>query len=264
MNIKGPQQLSIFPTFQQLSHPPSKMSKVILVTGGNAGIGYELVKALASKPDVHKVYLAARNEGSGREAQDTLRAEGLGNVHFIHLDVTDVATIISAKEAIEKNDGKLDILVNNAGIGEGDKDQKPSTVEVDTVRRVLETNLLGLIQTTTTFVPLLRRSPQAVILNVGSELGSNTWMSNSGKDFFQFAAYSASKAAVSSYTINLAHELKADGIKVNVITPGYTATKINGYAPTGKTSTQGAAILVPWAMLEKDGPSGKSDTPVTP
>lgn len=232
------------------------MSKVILVTGGNAGIGYELVKLLASKPEGHKVYLGARNQKSGKEVQDALNAEGLKNVHFIQIDVTDPATIASAKESIESSDGKLDVLVNNAGISEMDKPQKATTIDVAVVRRTMETNLFGLIQTTTAFVPLLRKSPQAVILNVSTDMASNTTMSTIDIDFLHVVAYNTSKAAANSYTIALAHELKADKIKVNAVTPGFTTTKLNGYRPGGKTSAQGAEILAPWALLDENGPTG--------
>ena len=109
------------------------MSKVILVTGANTGIGFELVRLLAEKG--HTVYLAARNERAGKAAvcvkfyiwdacshtheyiyRDQLHADGLTTVKFVRLDVTDAATIQAAKETIEKAEEKLDVLVNNAGM----------------------------------------------------------------------------------------------------------------------------------------------------
>ncbi|KAF6755890.1 hypothetical protein DFP72DRAFT_303935 [Ephemerocybe angulata] len=97
--IKGVIQAAQSPINPPISHSQTVlkskiiMSKVILVTGGNAGIGYELVKLLASKPEGHKVYLGARNQKSGKEVQDALNAEGLKNVHFIQIDVTPQAGI---------------------------------------------------------------------------------------------------------------------------------------------------------------------------
>ena len=113
------------------------MSKVILVTGSNAGIGFELVRLLAEKG--HTVYLSARNENAGIKAvcvynyiymawlarilmtfylsyREQLHAEGLTTVKFVRLDVTDALTIHAAKDTIEKAEGKLDVLVNNAGM----------------------------------------------------------------------------------------------------------------------------------------------------
>ncbi|KAJ3548359.1 hypothetical protein NMY22_g1294 [Coprinellus aureogranulatus] len=230
------------------------MSKVILVTGANSGIGYELVKLLATRPEVKKVYLGARNEKSGRDAQSALEKEGYKNVHFVQIDVDDAASIKSAKEVVEKESGRLDVLVNNAGIGALDKDQNATTVDVSLVERVLKTNLLGLIQTTTTLLPLIRASPNGVIVNVSSDFASNTNQAKGG--YMHPVAYNTSKAAVNSYTIALAHELKGDGIKVNAVSPGFTKTKLNGFMDGGKDTKKGAEVLVPWVLLDKDGPTG--------
>lgn len=118
----------------------------------------------------------------------------------------------------------------------------------------MEANLFGLIQTTVAFISLLRKSPEAAILNVSSELGSNSSQSKSGQ--FHAVAYNASKAAVNSYTIALAHELKEDGIKVNAATPGYTQTRMTGYNEIARSSKEGAESLAPWVLLDKDGPTG--------
>jgi NAD(P)-dependent dehydrogenase (short-subunit alcohol dehydrogenase family) len=109
------------------------MSRVILVTGANTGIGFELVRLLAEEG--HKVYLGARNEAAGREAEyvallllplacwltpisssrEALKKDNL-NVEYIHLDVTDQGSITAAREHIEQSEGRLDVLVNNAGM----------------------------------------------------------------------------------------------------------------------------------------------------
>ncbi|KAJ7619337.1 hypothetical protein FB45DRAFT_714617, partial [Roridomyces roridus] len=92
-----------------------------------------------------------------------------------------------------------------------------------------------------------------VILNVTSDMASNGLMAKIPKNFLHdFVAYNTSKAAANSYTIGLAKELDAEGIKVNTATPGFTSTKLNGFREGGKTSEQAAAILLPWALLDKD------------
>jgi len=227
------------------------MSKVILVTGANTGIGYELVSLLSQKG--HKVYLGARNEAAGKEAADKLKKENL-DVTFIRIDVTNIETIRAAKDSIEKIDGKLDVLVNNAGIAEFDKDQNALTIDVSVIRTCCEVNLIGLIQTTTTLLPLLRASPQAVILNVSTDMASNALQAKPDARL-HVVAYNTSKAAANSYTIALAQELKKEGIKVNAVTPGFTTTKLNLFTAGGKTSRQGAEVLLPWALLNKDGPT---------
>ena len=204
--------------------------------------------------------------------RDDLGAEGV-NVKVVQLDVTDSVSISAAKEVIEKQEGRLDVLVNNAGKADAkdpasscrclianqgaaffEHDQNATTVSLSVVRDAFEPNFFGLIQTTTTFLPLLRASPQAVILNVTTDMASNTLQSKS--DRLHVVAYNTSKAAANSYTIALAHELKGAGIKVNAVTPGFTSTKLNHFGEGGKSSKAGAEILLPWALLDQGGPTG--------
>jgi NAD(P)-dependent dehydrogenase (short-subunit alcohol dehydrogenase family) len=126
----------------------------------------------------------------------------------------------------------------------------------------MEVNYFGVIQTTVTLLPLVRKSTNGVIVNVSSILGSNAFQANPNRKYppgsmgntNSFVAYRSSKAALNSYTIALAHELKGEGIKVNSVTPGLTSTNLSG--GVGKTTTAGALIILRWALLEKDGPTG--------
>jgi len=230
------------------------MSKIILVTGANAGIGLELVRLLAEKN--HVVYIGARNEIAGKEAQEKLNAEGFKTVKFVKLDVTQLPTIQAAKDTIEKAEGKLDVLVNNAGISKLEASQNATSVEISVLRDAMETNFFGLVQTTIAFLPLLRKSEHGVIVNVSTDMASNSFMARPDSEM-HVTAYNTSKAAMNSYTIALAFELKKEGINVNAVTPGFTTTKLNFHAPGGKTTKQGAEALLPFALLEKGGPTGK-------
>ncbi|KAJ7809040.1 hypothetical protein B0H14DRAFT_1502706 [Mycena olivaceomarginata] len=87
-------------------------------------------------------------------------------------------------------------------------------------------------------------------------MASNGLMAGPNGFLHQAVAYNTSKAAANSYTIALAHELKGEGIKVNAATPGFTTTKLNGFAPGGKTAEQGAQMLAEWALLGKEGKIG--------
>ncbi|KAF8993510.1 hypothetical protein BDQ17DRAFT_1312267 [Cyathus striatus] len=224
------------------------MSRTILVTGSNSGIGFELVRLLAQKG--HNVYLAARNEQAGKDAQAKLKAEGL-NVKFVKLDVTDIASVTAAKDVIEKAEGHLDALVNNAGVANLDKNQNATNVSLDVIRATFEPNFFGLIQTTTTFLPLIRASKNGTIVNISSDMASNALQAKPDS-IFHVVAYNTSKAAANSYTIALANELRKEEIKVNAVTPGYTSTKLNFYGEGGKTVDAGAKAILPWVLLEKD------------
>ncbi len=223
--------------------------RVILVTGSNTGIGFEIVRCLAEKG--HTVYLSARNVQAGLDAQSQLKDAGL-DVKFVHLDVTSSSSVSAAKEVIEKAEGHLDSLVLNHGISMMQNNMGgPLHVSLSSIQATLDTNLFGLITVCQTFAPLLRSAPSgyACIVQNSTDMASNTVMATSPKFILHRAiSYNTSKAAANSYMIALAKELEGE-IKVNIVTPGFVTTKLNGFAPGGKTPRQGAEIIAPWALL---------------
>ncbi|KAH9478042.1 (+)-neomenthol dehydrogenase [Psilocybe cubensis] len=230
------------------------MSKVILVTGSNSSIGFELVRILAEKG--HTVYLSARNEEAGLEAQKILHAKGLTNVKFVLLDIRDTASIERAKNTIEEAEGRLDALVNNAAISRNDTLRRASELDIAVFKDIMETNFVGLVQTTTAFVPLLRKSSDPSIVNVSSGLGSSTYQTRRGQPTL-FTAYAVSKAAVNSYTVNLSQDLEKEGFKVNAVCPGLVSSRLNNFIEGGKSLEAGAQAIEPFVLLDKDGPTGK-------
>ncbi|KAJ7773815.1 hypothetical protein B0H16DRAFT_1713670 [Mycena metata] len=233
-------------------------NKVILVTGSNTGIGFELVHLLAHKG--HIVYLSSRNESAGRDAVNKIRAERSLDVKYVQLDVTDIASVKAAEATIRKAEGCLNVLVNNAGTGEIGRPQGATDIDIAVIRAAFEPNFFGLVQATTTFLPLLRSSSTldapSVILNVSTDMASNSLMAGPHGFLHNLVAYNTSKAAMNSYTIALAHELKEEGIKVNCATPGFTSTALNGFKEGAKTAEQGAEMLMKWAILGKDDKTG--------
>lgn len=137
------------------------------------------------------------------------------------------------------------------------KDQNATTIDVALIRETMETNLYGLIETTKAFIPLLRKSTTGapVILNVSTDMASNAHQANP-ESSVHTVAYNTSKAAANSYTIALAHQLNGEGFKVNAVTPGFTSTKLNFFGKGGKSPRDGAGILLPWALLGKEGRTG--------
>ncbi|KAF8211160.1 oxidoreductase [Mycena galopus ATCC 62051] len=233
-------------------------NKVILVTGSNSGIGYELVHLLAAKG--HTVYLASRNESAGRDAVAKIKSQKKLDVKYVQLDVTDIDSVKAAEAHIKKAEGRLQILVNNAGTGEIGKPQRATEVDIAVFRAAFEANFFGLIQTTATLLPLIRASSKpdepCVILNVSTDMASNSLMASPRGFLHELAAYNTSKAAVNSYTIALARELQAEGIKVNCVTPGFTSTALNDFREGGKTAEQAAEVLLKWSLLGKNDKTG--------
>jgi NAD(P)-dependent dehydrogenase (short-subunit alcohol dehydrogenase family) len=227
--------------------------RIALVTGANKGIGYETARQLASQEV--RVLLGARDSQRGNEAAAKLQGEGL-DVQFLQLDVNDPATHQTARRFIEDNFGRLDILVNNAGIAL-DLAQKPSEVDMQTLRKTFDVNFFGTIAVTQTLLPLIRKAEAGRIVNVSSGLGSLTQHSDPNWEFYQvkLLAYNASKTALNAFTVMLAAELKDTAIKVNSADPGFTATDLNGHRGY-KTVEQGAAIITQLATLPADGATG--------
>lgn len=232
---------------------PTNTNTIALVTGATRGIGLETVRQLAMA-GVHTL-LAGRDIARAREAAAALKADGLP-VEAIALDVTDEASIAAAAKAVADAHGRLDILVNNAGIFRDDFKLKPSEQPLAVFRDTFETNLFGAIATTQAFLPLLRKSDAGRIVNLSSILGSITHHSDPASPIYdyKFPAYDASKSALNSWTVHLAHELRDTGIKVNAVHPGSVKTDMN---TGGELDLEtGARSGVEMALLGPDGPTG--------
>ena len=228
-------------------------TKIALITGANKGIGFETARQRGAQGMT--VLAAARDEERGRAAERALR-DGGADAHFVQLDVTDAKSIQRAAEWIDAEYGRLDILVNNAGIAI--RGGPPSETDLDAMREVYETNVFGVVLVTNAMLPLLRRAPAARIVNVSSEVGSITSMTDPASPLAQMPAglaYPSSKSALNMITAMYAKELRDTPIKVNAANPGYTATDLNGHSGF-RSVAEGAEASVYLATLPADGPSG--------
>lgn len=229
--------------------------KTVLITGGSRGIGLETVKTFSKQG--YRVFFGSRNYEKGLSLNGELRQSGFSNVTPIALDITDQASIHDAKQVIEKQTAVLDILINNAGI-RGEQPQTPSSVDINSIKSIFETNFFGSIQLTQIMLPLLKRSSEPRIVNVSSELASLTLHDNEDWKFYSFkdAGYGPSKTALNAYTVMLAYELRQTAFKINAVDPGYTATDFNGYKGTQHVS-DAAELIFKYATIGKSGPTGQ-------
>jgi NAD(P)-dependent dehydrogenase (short-subunit alcohol dehydrogenase family) len=208
-----------------------------LVTGGNRGIGLEVCRQLAAAG--HRVLLGARDPDQGERA-----ATGLdGDVEALALDVADRGSV----DRLAARLAELDVLVNNAAI-HYDTWQQAATADLGVVTEALETNLLGAWRTTQAVLPLLRASPHGRIVNVSSGAGQLSDMRGGAP------GYRVSKVSLNALTRMLADELRADGVLVNSVCPGWVATDMGG--PGGRPVAEGAQGIVWAATLPDDGPTG--------
>jgi NAD(P)-dependent dehydrogenase (short-subunit alcohol dehydrogenase family) len=215
-----------------------------LITGANKGLGHEAARQLLAAG--HDVWVGARDRERGRAAAEELGAR------FVQLDVTDDASVGAAAAAVAAAGG-LDVLVNNAGISGGRI--PPREVTPDDMRRVLETNVVGIVRVTQAFVPLLERSANPVIVNVSSGMGSlaHTTDPERLESTIVGLAYPTSKSAVNMLTTQYAKALP--GMRVNAVDPGYTGTDFNEHRGT-QTVREGVEAIVAMAQIGADGPSG--------
>ena len=233
--------------------------KIALVTGANQGIGLHVAKELVANG--YTVLLGSRNHENGVKAATSIGADA----HAIQLDVTDKGSVTAAANHIEKEYGKLDLLVNNAGISQAGK---PGTLEeviargqasiasLDEVKAVWETNVFGVLTVTQAMLPLLHKSAAGRIVNVSSGMGSLTLNADPSFPYRQGfgAVYGASKTALNAITMAFAIELEKTNIKVNAVTPGFTATALNNFQ--GTDTIEVGALAVVKAALDEDGPTG--------
>lgn len=226
-----------------------------LITGANKGIGYETAHLLLQAG--YFVFLGCRDAAAGQQAQQRLQAAGFDQVQVVVLDVTSDESVHQVVAVVRQRTPQLDVLINNAGIPSADLTQPPSAIALADFRTLFETNYFGLVRTTQALLPLLRLAPQPRIVNLSSSLGSLTLQAAPSWEYYDVkpVTYCTSKAMVNAWTIFLAYELRATSFKVNAVNPGQTATDFTGY--TGHSPTHAAQVVVKYALLPPDGPTGQ-------
>ena len=229
--------------------------KVALITGANKGLGLEMARQLGQAGVT--VVMGARDPEKGEAAAEKLRSAGL-DAQFLKLDVTNPKDQAAAADFLDKKFGHLDILINNAGITtDGMDDPKVSATTDDALQRTFSTNFFAPVALTRTLLPLLRKSDAGRIVNMSSILGSQTLHADPASPIYNFKSlsYDASKAALNSFTIHLAYELKDTKIKVNSAHPGWVKTDM-GTDAAPMEIPEGGKTGVALALLGADGPTG--------
>jgi NAD(P)-dependent dehydrogenase (short-subunit alcohol dehydrogenase family) len=182
------------------------MKKVILITGGSEGLGYEMAKLLAPK---HAVVITAAN---GVKLAKAAKALKCGYETF---DVSDHLGVQKAVKNVFNRYKHIDVLINNAAIWTKGRleDKDPHLI-----RRILEVNVLGTILVSRAVVPGMKKRKQGTILNIISQTGIYALPERS--------VYAASKFAITGFTKSLEMDVKGKGIRVIGIYPGLMKTKL--------------------------------------
>lgn len=182
----------------------------ILITGGNSGIGQGIATALAARGA--KVIITGRNEARLKDTLDT----NPGMFGYA-LDVTDPLAIRQFASDLSEHHPDLNAVIHNAGIMISER-VLAEQYDLDIVEQTISTNLLAPIRLTAALLPQLRKQSEAAIVTVSSGLA-----------FVPRAdtlTYSATKAAIHSWTTSLRHELRSTNIAVVELAPPLVATDL--------------------------------------
>lgn len=189
----------------------------ILITGANRGIGLALTRIYAQRGDA--VFACCRTPSRAEELQALAQTH---SVKVLELDVADGASIARTR-AFSKD--TIDTLINNAGIiGQHRERQTATDMHFAAWAEVLNTNTLGPVRVMQALMPQLKRSAQAKVMNVTSDLGA---LSHDDPIFY---GYSASKAALNKFMRLAALELKREGVAIGLVHPGWVQTDMGGSA----------------------------------
>ncbi|WP_187148990.1 SDR family oxidoreductase [Candidatus Korobacter versatilis] len=185
--------------------------QVVLITGGNRGIGLAMARAVAKEGA--SVIITGRDEHTLHHAADQIKRDG-GTVVSHVCDVRDEDSVDELFAAIHRHYSQIDVLVNNAGLAQ--RNAQVDHLSLEAWQACIETNLTGAFLCTRAALPMM--SPGATVVNNVS-VAANT-------AFPGMAAYSASKAGLLAFTNTLREELRPRGIRVISLVPGATDTEI--------------------------------------
>jgi NAD(P)-dependent dehydrogenase (short-subunit alcohol dehydrogenase family) len=208
----------------------SSNRKVAVVTGSSSGIGYEISLMLARNGFL--TYATMRNLNKSENIQSVASKENLP-IRINQLDVTDDLSVKDAVQAILSETGRIDVLVNNAGYVLNGAFED---LAMDEIKTQYDTNVFGLIRTTQTVLPIMRRQNSGIIVNISSGAGRFGYPGQS--------AYISTKFAVEGLSESMSYELEPFGIKVVVVEPGVIRTNIvNGMVIAKKSQDPNSPYL---------------------
>jgi len=191
-----------------LAEPAEFAGRVALVTGGSAGLGEHLTRSLVGL-GCHVVFCGRRDELGSALAQE------LGELaHWVRCDLADPEQVRDLVDRAADVAGRLDYLVNNAA---QDPRQPFEAMTIDDFDRIIATNLRSYFLVTQQALPLLRAGQGKAVVNIGT---TNYLFGNA-----EMTGYGAAKAGIYGFTRSLARELGPEGIRVNLLSPGWVMTE---------------------------------------
>lgn len=221
---------------------PPLAGQVAVITGAGRGIGAAIASTLADLGA--RAVLCGRTGATLETVSAAIQNRG-GQSSIMECDVTDLRSVESLAERVERAFGRVDVLVNNAGIGgpAGPLHQFPP----EAWDQMLNTNLRGVYYCIRSFASLMIRARSGHIINISSIAGKNPLPNG--------AAYSASKWGLNGLSYSVAEELRAYNIRVSVVCPGSVHTEFSTHAgKSAEKMLQAADVAHAVAMIVTQSP----------
>lgn len=232
----------------------STTKTITLISGGNAGIGYEIVKKLATENPSYHILMGCRDTKKGDQAFASLGSPP--NVAPIQLDITSDESIAECSKTISEQFGRLDLLINNAGTAGRDLPPGKSLREIYT--HCYSVNVISAAVLTDAMIPLLSKSHLPKIIFISSALGSISHVLDPAARFVDAPYYSSTKSAMNALSAHYSKKYADKGWKVNACCPGYVATALNNAVLSEATDPKNGAINA--VRLATAGPDGETGT----
>src|SRR5690625_1870714 len=194
--------------------------KTILITGSNRGIGLALTAEFLQQGD--RVIATARQPDEATELQ-ALAAKYPSTLQIERMDVADQAAVDQLASKLSAEGNPLDVLINNAGIISEADDDSLEKLKLDHLERAFAINVVAVARVSQAFLPVLKKSERARIVNISSGAGSISDKTDSRE-----LSYSVSKAALNQLTRGMAADLREKQILVVPISPGWVKTEMRG------------------------------------
>ena len=233
--------------------------KKVIITGSSSGFGYLIALTLARNG--FKVWATMRDSnGKNRKTKEKLESLAIEEqlaLKVAELDITSDLSVRQLFDQVLKEDAGIDILINNAGVMYVGITEAYS---LEQVQDQFDTNFYGVVRTSKTFLPMLKKSKDGLIINISSLAGRLI--------FPYFGIYCASKFALEAYSESLKYELKPLGVDVTVLEPGPFPTNLLHSGPkeedTKALETYWKMGSTPEAMLQNFGEFFKSEDAPNP